>query len=46
MSKPAPTPRLPAKTPSQRFDALVHTVLRSPHLPKLAPKPTPRKPSR
>ncbi|HXE31668.1 MAG TPA: hypothetical protein VN515_07705 [Terriglobales bacterium] len=33
------------KTPFQRFDALVHTILRAPHQPKPAPK-SPRKPSR
>ncbi|HUX68837.1 MAG TPA: hypothetical protein VMV31_15230 [Terriglobales bacterium] len=40
-------PEAPGKTPFQRFDSLVHAVLRSPHAPaKPKPSPKARKPSR
>jgi len=44
MTKPSPAPGFNAKTPFQRFDALVHVVLRSPRQPKPAPR-SPRRPS-
>lgn len=45
MRKCISPPTVSGKTPFQRFDALVHAVIRAPHV-AAKPKPARRKPSR